>query len=150
MLRTFVAAASLYTLGRLLLWTTVYRHPNSDLAPVGYLVVALMWLTFVVTAGRLALTVRTRPVAKAALVSSAAVFTAGLIRTALAAAGMKSFLVWDHDHVVAEAIVAELLFAVASMALALVVAVCSLRLFKRSPYAPGSGVCREKASENNV
>lgn len=62
--------------------------------------------------------------------------TAGLARTAMAAMGMREFLIWDHDNVIAETVVEEVIFALAAFLAAAIVAAGSRLMFVGQPRAP--------------
>jgi hypothetical protein len=130
LVRGFLLATLVYSTGYVVLWAlkrTGLRSGWSDAT-----VLVLLWLTFVGVTGRLAVVVKPSRVLTAALVSCASVLAAGLIRTALAAAGMRELLVWDHNNVIADAIFGELFFALVCLYPALFVAACARLIFRRS------------------
>ncbi|HEU4882139.1 MAG TPA: hypothetical protein VFT45_07840 [Longimicrobium sp.] len=139
LLRGYVAAVLVYVACHVALWDVMYTHPRPrgwrEVAGLGIL--ALMCITFVAVAGRLALLPNRSSVVTAALVSSAALFTSGLARTYMAARGMWQFFQWDHDHVVRGAVTGDAWFALSCFPLALVVAAASRLIFRRTVRKAG-------------
>jgi hypothetical protein len=133
LLRGYLFAVLVYVAGHVALWFLMYRPRRlaGELGAPVWAVMAVMWITFIVVAGRLALTHHRQPEIAAALVSSAAVLTAGLARTAMAALGMREFLWWDHDNVVFEAALEQVFIAVLCFFPAVAVAAASRLLFGR-------------------
>lgn len=131
LLRGCLFAVLVYVAGHVSLWFLLYRHDRPDASsPAVWAVVAAMWITFAV-AGWLALAPGPHPVFTAAAVSSAAVLTGGLARTAKAALGMREFLWWDHDNVVFEAVLEQVFIALLCFPPAFLVAAASRLLFGR-------------------
>jgi hypothetical protein len=137
LLRGYLFAVLMYVAGHVALWALVYRHRRGveEFGMVPWVVIAAMWIIFIVVAGWLALTPHRTPVIAAALVSCAAVLTAGLARTAMAALGMREFLLWDHDNVVFEAALEQVFVALLCFPPALAVAALSRLLFGRNRSA---------------
>ncbi|HEX5871080.1 MAG TPA: hypothetical protein VFY65_11715 [Longimicrobium sp.] len=131
--RGFLLAATVYVIGYVLLWALVYRHgwTHGTRIHIAYAISAALCLAFVGVAGRLALTARTTPVLEVAAVSAAALFAAGVVRTALAAVGMREFLLWDHDSVLLDSILGEALFSFTAMIPAAFIVICSRAIFGR-------------------
>jgi hypothetical protein len=64
-------------------------------------------------------------------VSCAAELTAGLVRIAMAALGMRRFLWWDHDNVVVQAALEQAFIALMCFPPAVAIAALSRLLFAR-------------------
>lgn len=129
--RGYLFAVLVYVAGHVALWFLIYR-PRRFTGEAGasvWVVIAAMWITFIIVAARLALAPHRNAVFTAAAVSSAAVFTAGLARTAMAALGMRDFLWWDHDNVVFEAALEQGFIALMCFPPAVFVAAASWFLF---------------------
>lgn len=133
LLRGYLFAVLVYVAGHVALWFLLYRPRRfaEDVGAPVWAVMAVMWITFIVVAGRLALAPHPNPVLAAAMVSCAAVLTAGLVRTAMAALGMREFLWWDHDNVVFEAALEQVFIALVCFPPAVAVAAASWLLFRR-------------------
>lgn len=132
-LRLFLAAVGVYVAGTVAGWffgtRLGWRHPTYEIG--GYVVAAANCLTFIFVSARLTATIEQPAVLRAGLVSSGAVLAWGWIRTALAANGMGELLQWDHQHVIFEAAIENVWWAVWAFLFSVIINVITLSIIER-------------------